>query len=185
MLRRSLFQALLFTTALVVAAPAYSQTGSAGQRGPSTPGPPRIALPDLTITSVKATTACANGTVTATIVATVKNGAQNGLADLSKIPFAIVMDASWGSTVGSGSLDQTPPLNPVKPQLGGPKMLKPGETWTGTMTITGIPRFKAGAPKTARYSFVVNADPLKGVAETDEKNNGSTPVYASDPCSAK
>lgn len=185
MLRRSVFQVFLFAAALVVAAAADGQTGSTGQRGPSRPTPPKIALPDLTITAVKATTTCANGTVTATIVATVKNGDQNGLADLSKIPFAIVMDANWGSTVGAGSLDGAPPLKPVKPQSGGPKTLKPGETWTGTMTITGVPRFKAGAPKTAKYVFTVNADPLKGVAETDEKNNGSTPVYASDPCPAK
>ena len=71
-------------------------------------------------------------------------------------------------------------MKPVTPQLGGPKALKPGESWTGTLTITGIPRLKKGGHK-GDYSFGVTADPLNGVAESNEKNNENL-AYASDPC---
>jgi hypothetical protein len=55
----------------------------------------------------------------------VKNGDTSGLADLSKIPFAIIMDASWGSISGLGALEESS-TKPVNPQLGGPKTMKPG-----------------------------------------------------------
>ena len=124
-----------------------------------------------------------NGTVTATIDATVKNGEFNGIADLSKIPFGIVMGATWWSTSGPGNLDPAPPSKPVNPQLGGPKTLKSGESWSGTMTITGIPRFKA-LKKAGEYGFSIEADPTKAVTETDEKNNAKL-TYAADPCFGK
>lgn len=175
--------------ALLVAISTPSEGGQAappGQRGPVKPAPggPRLSgLPDLTITSANVTVTCVNKTVTANIEATVKNGGINGVADLSKIPFAIVMDASWGSISGSGALEESS-TKPVNPQLGGPKTLKPGESWTGKMTITRMPRFKSGLPKPGVYSFAVNADPVKGVAEADEKNNTKL-AYADDPCFGK
>jgi len=175
--------ALLFATSSPSAA---EQATPPGQRGPAKPAPggPKIQmLPDLTITSAKVTVTCGNKTVTANIVATVKNGGASALADLSKIPFAIVMDASWGSTFGPGVLEESS-TKPVNPQLGGPKTMKPGESWTGKMTITGMPRFKPGTAKAAEYSFFVNADPLKGVAEADETNNTKL-AYANDPCFGK
>lgn len=179
MLQRSLAPAFVFSVALIIVPAASAQT--AGQRGPSQPGQPRIALPDLTITSAKVTAKCGNGTVTADIVATVKNGDFNGLADLSKIPFNIVMDANWGSVLGESSLETAPPVKPVNPKAGGPKQLAHGEIWTTTMTITGIPKFKKGLPKPGQYSFRVTADPMKAVTETDETNNTML-AYASDPC---
>lgn len=174
--------------AVLLATSTLSAAGQAtppGQRGPAKPSPggPKILLPDLTITSAKVTLTCGNKIVTANIEATVKNGDTNGVADLSKIPFAIVMDATWGSTSGLNGLEDSS-TKPVNPQLGGPKTMKPGESWTGKMTITGIPRFKPGTAKAGQYVFPVNADPVKGVAETDEKNNTKL-AYAYDPCFGK
>ncbi len=177
--------AAAFVLALVAVPVAAAQTtGSApGQRGPVGPMRAKPALPDLTIPSAKVSAKCANGTVTATIDATVKNGELNGTADLSKIPFGIVMGVTWFSTSGGGNLDPAPPLKPVNPQLGGPKTLKPGESWSGTMTVTGMPRFKA-LQKAGTYGFSIEADPTKAVTEADEKNNTKL-VYATDPCFGK
>ena len=175
--------------ALLVAISTSSEGGQAtppGQRGPvkPVPGGPRIpVLPDLTITSATVTTACVGKNVTANIEATVKNGDKSGLADLSKIPFSIVMDATFASIFGSSSLEESS-VKPVNPQAGGPKSLKPGETWTTKMTITGMPRFKPGLTKPGQYVFSVNADPVKGVTESDEKNNQKL-AYAYDPCFGK
>ena len=186
MLRRSMSgYAAAFVLALIAVPVAAAQTtGSApGQRGPVAPMRAKPALPDLTIASAKVSAKCVNGTVTATIDATVKNGEFNGIADLSKIPFGIVMGATWWSTSGPGNLDPAPPSKPVNPQLGGPKTLKSGESWSGTMTITGIPRFKA-LKKAGEYGFSIEADPTKAVTETDEKNNAKL-TYAADPCFGK
>ena len=175
--------ALLFATSTPSAA---GQAAPPGQRGPAKPAPggPKIPrLPDLTISSAKVTVTCGNKTVTANIEATVKNGDTSGLADLSKIPFAIVMDASWGSISGLSSLEETS-TKPVNPQLGGPKTMKPGESWSGKMTISSMPRFKPGTAKAGVYVFSVHADPVKGVAETDETNNTKL-AYADDPCFGK
>ena len=129
------------------------------------------ALPDLVITSASVTPKCGGmgGTWTANIVATVKNNGQVA-ADLSKITWQIVLEADWGFTAGN------PSAKTVKPQVGGPKELKPGESWTGTLTINGIPKAnvskaKKGGHPTAQFSFAVKADPSNGVAEANEKNN--------------
>jgi hypothetical protein len=67
-------------------------------------------------------------------------------------------------------------------------MLKPGETWTGTMNITGIPRYKPGTASSPgqipQFAFTVTADPVKGVTETDETNNTRN-GWAPDPCYGK
>ena len=189
MLRRSRSGCAIVLVLPLLGLPAAAQTsGSApGQRGPGAPmrGKPVLPplLPDLTIPSAKVSAKCVNGTVTAVVDATVKNGDTNGMADLSKIPFGIVMGATWFSTTGSGSLVTETSTKPVNPQLGGPKTLNPGQTWNGTMTITGIPRFSP-LKKAGQYGFEVTADPAKAVAETDEKNNTKL-VYASDPCFGK
>jgi len=191
MLRRSMtVHVFIFILTVVIVPLAFAQrSGSpSGQRGSSKPTPPQFVLPDLTITSATAKAQCVNGTVTATIVATVKNGDVNGIAGLSKVPWAIVMGATWGATHGEGKLEPTS-VKIVKPQLGGPKTLKPGESWKGTMTFTGIPRYKPGtayAPAygTPGYSFTVTADPLNAVTEVDEKNNTRV-ANTSDPCYVK
>jgi hypothetical protein len=80
-------------------------------------------------------------------------------------------------------------LKTVNPQLGGPKAFKPGESWKGTMTITGIPRYKPGSaypPSNAPpdNAFEVTADPLNAVKEVDEKNNTRV-AHTPDPCYVK
>ena len=175
--------AAAFVLALIGVPAAAAQTSAPAPKGPGAPMMAKPALPDLTIPSAKVSAKCVNGTVTATIEATVKDGEVNGTANLSKIPFAIVMGTTWWSTTGPGNLDPAPPSKPVNPQLGGPKTLKPGESWTGTMTITGIPRFKA-MKQPGTYGFQIDADPQKAVTEADEKNNTKL-IYAPDPCFGK
>jgi hypothetical protein len=138
-------------------------------------------LPDLVIFSAEATAVCtAQGTVTTTVVAKVKNQGQKGTADLSKTPFHIIVEVSnWASTSGPINLEQAPGPT-VKPQGGGPAVLKPGESWGGTLVIAGMPKFKKNATHT-QYGFVVRADPLKAVAEADEGNNEKM-AYVLDPC---
>lgn len=69
----------------------------------------------------------------------------------------------------------------MKPLVGGPKTLPPGATWTGKLTILGIPRFKPGIAKQGQYGFALTADPGKAIAEFDEQNNKLL-TYGWDPC---
>ena len=129
--------------------------------------------PDLVVTSATATTVCtAQGTVTANIVATIKNHSAKGTADLSKVPWHIIAEARWWSQASSSYLEN-PSKQTVKPQVGGPTMLKPGQTWLAKFTILGIPKYKSklGNTVAGNYVFEVKADPLKGVAEGNENNN--------------
>lgn len=145
-----------------------------GQEGPlkapTQPiGPPEL-LPDLVVASAVVTMKCqADGTRSATIVATVKNQSAKGTADLSKVPWQIIVEADWGW--GSGGLK--PPT--VKPQAGGPKTLKSGESWKATLTIAGIKpptqQTPGSGPAVESYNIQVIADPLKGVVESNENNN--------------
>jgi CARDB protein len=169
----------------VSAASAQDRKPKPGQQGPvkaTQPLVPAEWVPDLVITSAKATTVCtAKGTVTATIVATVKNQSPKGTVDVSKVPMQIIVEvAKWSSTgVTSAVLETGPPT--IKPQAGGPATLKPGETWTATLDIAGMPKFTKSGNKPGQYGFLVKADPLNAVAESDEKNNDLN-VFAFDPC---
>jgi len=132
--------------------------------------------PDLVISSAVVTPICGGGgTWTANITATVKNQSQVATADLSQIPWHQIMAADWWFTAGPGFLNSTS-VKTVKPQIGGPKELKPGATWTGKLVIGGIPLAnideakKAGHP-TSQFGFSVKADPMNGVAEGFENNN--------------
>lgn len=187
------FSAVLFGFALAVVPPvaAESRKPSPGQEGPlvDTKKPIPISpewLPDLVVSSATATAKCLPDSVTAKIVATVKNQSPKGTAYLSKITWHIILEADWWFTGGNGFLEKNPSVKPVKPQLGGPKTLKPGESWTGTLTISGIPKVnipkaKKGGYLTSQYGFKVTADPTNGVAEADEKNNVKL-TYSPNPC---
>jgi len=159
---------------------------SPGQEGPVMPTQPVIPtdwLPDLVITSVKVAATCeANGTVKATINVIVKNQGSKRTADLSKIPWQIILAADWWPTGGPATVEQ-PAVKPVLPQAGGPMSLQPGQWVARTLTITGIPKHKPGAAggDTHQFGFKVTADPTKGVAEADEKNNEKS-AFAPDPC---
>ncbi len=149
---------------------------SPGQLVPVEKNPGLMALlPDLVITSASVTPKCDGGTWTANINATVKNQSSHGTADLSKVVWQIVLAADWWFTAGQVFLEN-PPTKPVNPQAGGPMALKPGESWTRMLSITGIPKAnvpkaqKAGHP-TAQFGFGVTADPTNGVAEANENNN--------------
>jgi hypothetical protein len=146
------------------------------------PSVPPEWLPDLKIFSASATATCMpNGTVTATVVAKVKNYGLKGIADLSKSPLHTVVEISkWWATSGDGNLAK-PPGPMVKPQAGGPAMLKPNESWAGTLTMAGLPPFKKNPTNAGQYGFVVRADPSNAVAESDEANN-ETLAFVLDPC---
>jgi hypothetical protein len=180
---RASIHATLLGLGFLCAAPAGAQLGKppgGGFQG-TQPVVPKEFIPDLVISSVKATATCTDhGTVTAKIVATVKNQSPKGTADLSKVPWNIVVEVtSWTSTTGSGNLEKE--AKTVKPQAGGPKTLKPGESWNATLEIAGIPKFKTSIKKQGQYSFLVRADPMSVVGESDEKNNDK-PAYVMDPC---
>jgi hypothetical protein len=172
---------------LVCVSFAHAQDRRPGQQGPVKaiqPGIPPDFMADLVITSAKATATCTpKGTVNVTIVATVKNESPKGAADLSKATWQIALAVvRFGSTQsGDGSDMEKPPNSVVKPQVGGPKMLQPGESWTGSLDMVGIGKFKQGPSKAGQYGFAVLADPQNAVAESDEKNNEMM-AYAFDPC---
>lgn len=174
--------AILLGLSLLNAPPASAQSTD---RGPQTQIPPIIPFewkPDLVIASVQATTVCAaQGTVTANILVVVKNQSPKATADLSTIPWHIIVEALWAA--GSPGDLENPSKQTVKPQAGGPMTLKPGQSWSGKLTIVGIPKYKAvaGATKAGSYALWVKADPLNGVAEASEKNNNVV-AGIGDPC---
>lgn len=179
--------ALLLGVSLLCVPPVFAQARK--PQGPMMETQPVIPpdfLPDLVV-SAKATVKCTtNGKVAATVIATVKNQSPKGTADMSKIPWQILVEAEWAFTGGPGFLE---PGQAMKPQLGGPKTLKPGETWVATLDIVGIPKVDVAKAQRAghklgqlRYSFVATVDPLKGVGESNETNNRSAAVFLSDPC---
>jgi hypothetical protein len=183
--RRALAAAIAVGVGVSCAAVSAAQTRKPVTNAPVKAVQPTVPpewLPDLVVVSADATAVCtAKGTVTATVVAKVRNQGSKGTADLSKTPFHIVVEVSeWWSTSGPINLEQ-PPGQTIKPQVGGPTTLKPGESWTGTLVIAGMPKFKKNPTNAPQYGFVVRADPLKAVAEADESNNEKL-AYAPDPC---
>ena len=132
-------------------------------------GPPPNILPDLVITFGTVTVKCeTNGSQKAEFVATVINQSMTGTADLSAIPWQIILAADWWPVDGWGSLSTSGTW--VKPLMGGPMTLKPGEQFTTSLTITGLPHVNP-VDNIERYGFELSADPLDGVKEPDEKNN--------------
>ncbi len=172
---------MIFAAFLVWAAPAaWAGQGKGGPSGPVgvPPGGPVIALPDLVVAHATVAMKCKpDGTRTATIFAIVKNQSSMAPADLSKIPFSQVLNVVWWFPSGDGYLETVKPgKSMITGAVGGPKVLKPGGVWASTFTITGIPKvanvskLKKEHPD-AHYVFKVTADPLKGVAESNEGNN--------------
>lgn len=132
-------------------------------------GPPPNILPDLVITFGTAAVKCeANGSRKAELVATVINQSLTATADLSSIPWQIIVAADWWPIDGWGSLSSSGTW--VKPLMGGPMTLKPGEQFTTSLTITGLPHINP-VDDIEKYGFELTADPLKGVIESNEDNN--------------
>ena len=176
--------------ALLIALTAGADTAGAKSAQPpqgggsvgTTPGVvlPSAAYPDLIVQTVSATAQCVGGkSVTATIKATVKNQSKTGTADLNNVPWQIILGATWWSITGNPRL--TPKGHTVDPQAGGPKVLAPGQGWSTTLTILGIPTYQKTDNKPWQYGFAVRADPGKKVPETNEANN-EVFAYAMDPC---
>jgi hypothetical protein len=168
---------------LLYASPVSAQTV---QQVPQTQAPiilPAEFRPDLVVTVAGNPKAVctAQGTVTVNIVATVKNQSPKGTADLSKIPWHIIVEVTkwWDAKVNKAGFEN-PGKQTVKPQVGGPAVLKPGQSFTVTLTVAGLPKFKKGN-LTGQYGFHVTADPLKGVLESNEGNNQTTTLVW-DPC---
>jgi hypothetical protein len=141
---------------------------------------PPAALPDLVIIMAAVSVKCVDGVkVYVTITATMQNKGKTGSADFSKHPTQMAFAVKWWPVPGN-VMSLEPGSEPVNASASVSKPLKPGEATTVTMQILGIPEFKPSInPK--QYGFEVIADPSKGVAESDERNN-SRLAYAMDPC---
>lgn len=176
--------AILMGLCLLGGSPVLAQS-TTGQQGPQRqvePIFPAAPKPDLVVTSASTTAVCtAQGTVTVNIVATVKNQSPKGIADLSKIPWQIIVEVTswWDAKVNKAGLEN-PGKQAIKPQAGGPTVLKPGQSFAVKLTVAGLSKFKKGN-LTGQYGLKVTADPLKGVPESNEGNNQIT-TFAWDPC---
>ena len=137
-------------------------------------GTPRLvlppdALPDMAITFMQTTPICMpNGTTTANIKVTVTNIGK-AKADLSKIPWSIIVSADWWAVTYELLAKAPPPL--VWPQAGGPASFAPGQSWTTTLTIAGIPAMKKNVKIPGAHGVAVHLDPGNKLAESNEMNN--------------
>ena len=173
--------ALLLALTFAWAQPAFAQSTTP----PGGPLTPPDALPDLVISSIKGSAVCTpQGTITATIEATVKNQGK-ATANLSNIAWQIILSGTWVAISDDNSkyLEKYPPPQTVTPYAGGPMTLAYNETWPGKMTIAGITKFKPlkGATQPATYVLWAHADPNKLIGESNEKNNDKS-VSVKDPC---
>jgi hypothetical protein len=167
---------------LAGAQPAFAQSSTTPPSGPIMAVD---ALPDLVISSMKGSAVCTpQGTITATIEATVKNQGKS-TADLSKVTWQIILAGYWAATSDNNAkyLEKYPPPQTVTPYVGGPMKLAYNQTWTGTMTIAGITKYKSikGITGGGPYVLSATADPNKHIAESNEKNNDKR-VTVKDPC---
>lgn len=163
----------------LVGSSAYAQSAPI-TNAPNVITPP-AALPDMVITDMKTTTVCnANGTTTANVKVTVANLSPRATADLSKVTWQIIVDASWWA-VTPELLVTSPPPALVSPKAGGPTAFKPGQSWTATLTIAGIPAMKKNGKQPGMHGIAVRVDPSNGVAESDEMNNHRSDTFF-DPC---
>ena len=138
------------------------------------------ALPDMAITNMQTTTTCTpKGTTTANIKVTLTNIGKSK-ADLSKIPWSIIVSAEWWP-VTYELLAKTPPPTLVWPQAGGPAAFTPGQSWTTTLTIVGIPAMKKNVKIPGQHGVIVNVDPGNKLSESDEMNNHRQELFF-DPC---
>ena len=139
------------------------------------------ALPDLAVIAAQMNLACAadKKSLTATFAVTIQNKGPSVNADLSKITWHIIVDAIAEPT--QDVFAEPSQLKPIRPSQGGPKILKPGETFKTNLTIHNVPHLKKSAPASARYALVVRADPTQGVTESNEDNNIARQFFK-DPC---
>lgn len=161
-----------------------SGTTAGAQNIPAPPGPvvavpptvPKYAMPDLVVTFMSVEASCTpQGTVLAKMQATIKNQGTIGIANFSANLFYVSLQGSW--FVGGGQIPYME--KPVSPQQGGPKILKPGESWSTSFGFHIPKHLTASAGN--YFGFRADADPLKLVAESDEANNGVY-KYMFDPC---
>jgi hypothetical protein len=179
---RVLFAAMLLALGFASAQPALAQSSTTPPGGPLTPPD---ALPDLVVTSMKASAVCTpQGTITANIEATVKNQGKT-TADLSKVAWQIILAADWWAVSDNNAkyLEKYPPPQTVKPYVGNPMKLAYNQSWTGHMTIVGITKYKTikGFTQPGLYVLQATADPNKAIAESNEKNNDKR-INIKDPC---
>ena len=97
------------------------------------------ALPDLVVTKADATLTCVGGNqVIATIAMTIVNKGPKVSADMSKM--LVAYEARWHATSGGDAL--AGPITAIKPSGGIGKPLKPGQSYSNSMVIQGIPEYK-------------------------------------------
>lgn len=162
---------------------------AAQTRKPAPPGPvkaiqPKAPLPDLKINLTAAESLCTvNGTANVELIVRVIN-AGKGIADFSKAPFqAVVKVKSWWIIEPDGTAKPAS-ASVVLPQVGASVVLGPGQEWTTTLTVLGLPKLKNGPKTPNKYGFEIYADPNSGIAESDESNNTGG-VGEADPCFKK
>jgi subtilase family serine protease len=180
--------AAALAAALVISSmPGFAQARKPDRNGPVmavNPPIPHDLLPDLLITSANATATCTpDGKVKATIQAVVKNQSSKGVANLSRATWQIALGLTniWSTSSGDESQLEFKLSAVVLPKVSGPAQLPPGATWTGTLDVVGMPKYKAGRPKPGQYGFALVVDPQGAVGEANEKNNELL-TFAFDPC---
>ena len=140
-----------------------------------------LGQPDLIVSEATTAVCAPNGTVTINIDAYIKN-VGNAAADLSAIPWHIIVEATWSGT--PNELVQ-PVKQTVKPQAGiKDKSIAAGATVKARLSIVGISPYQKIFAVPNRYIATVTVDPTNGVKESNEKNN-TAQHFVDDPCFGK
>lgn len=161
-----------------------AQTRKVAPAGPVKAIQLKAPLPDLKINLTSAGSLCTpQGTVNVEVIVRVINEGK-GVADFSKVPFQTVIAVkSWSAVDPDGTV--TPAFgNVVLPKVGGTIVLGPGQEWTRTLEVLGLPKLKNGGKAPSKYSFGMSVDPEGGIVESREDNNNGA-VNEPDPCFKK
>ena len=140
------------------------------------------ALPDLVPAKATFVLTCAGDkkSLTASYAVTVVNKGPYANADISKAAFNRLVEAYWGTVTGTDNNLEKLAKPAPKQFLGGPMLMKPGQSVGGTMTILNIPHHKKGVAH-PQYVLWMRVDPLLAVPESNEENNFIR-QYFFDPC---
>lgn len=176
--------AMVAGVSMAGAPPVEAQTRKPAPPGPAKAVQPKLPLPDLKINLTAAGSLCTvNGTANVEVIVRVIN-AGKGVADFSKAPYqAVVKVNSWWIIEPDGTAKPAS-ASVVLPQVGASVVLGPGQEWTTTLSVLGLPKLKNGPKTPSKYGFEIHVDPTAAIAESDESNNIGS-VGEPDPCFKK
>lgn len=169
---------------IACATPVAAQTRKPAPAGPVQAIQPKVPLPDLTINLTAAESLCTvNGTVNVVIIVKIVNQGK-GIANFSKAPFQTVLAVESWSIMDPDGTEKQGYGSVVLPKAGATVVLGPGEEWTTTLDVIGLPKLKNGPKAASKYIFGIRVDPTGAVAESREDNNLGG-VGEPDPCFKK